>query len=176
MSQYEIKRIYERYKESIWRYSLYLARHNRADAEDLYQESFARFVRRYANGQIDTNDIGPYLKKIVRNVHLDICRRRQVEIRVKEELGYRLLTATPSPSEDLSETVLRVLERTLQSEKLPDDVAEILRSRLLDKDAVASIADHLQVSRWTVRRKLKIGLRLLRNELEKEGVDIDELE
>lgn len=72
----EFDAAYDLHKADIFRFVFHLTG-NRAEAEDLFQETWLRVVR---HGQIrpDAQDLKPWLLTIVLNLHRDALRRKRV--------------------------------------------------------------------------------------------------
>ena len=130
------------------------ARHEPAD---LAQETFLRFVR--AGSYRERGKPIAYLMRIARSVCVDASREKRLET---VALDFDL------PAEERSERGAE-LEEALT--KLPDDLREAVELRYGSGLGVGEVAHALGVSRFAVRRRINVALRLLGDEL-KEG-DLD---
>ncbi|MEW9698617.1 RNA polymerase sigma factor [Paenibacillus sp. SI8] len=70
----DIQKLYSSYKQDLLSYLLKIAK-NRQDAEDLLQECFIRFMS--ASPLLPNDKIFFYLKKIARNLAIDMFRKRK---------------------------------------------------------------------------------------------------
>jgi RNA polymerase sigma-70 factor (ECF subfamily) len=137
---------------------------NRADAEDLTQETFVRVFRSLAEYQPGTFE--GWLHRITTNLFLDMVRRRQ-RIRfdaLPEDVNDRLASreAGPEVAYELNNLDPEI-QRALAA--LPEDfrVAVVLCD--LEQLSYEEIAATLNVKVGTVRSRIHRGRVLLRNEL-----------
>jgi DNA-directed RNA polymerase specialized sigma24 family protein len=75
----EFDAAYDRYKADIFRFIFHLTG-NRAEAEDLFQETWLRLVR-HGPLRPGGQDLKPWLLTIVLNLHRDALRRKRVRRR-----------------------------------------------------------------------------------------------
>jgi RNA polymerase sigma-70 factor (ECF subfamily) len=137
---------------------------NRADAEDLTQETFVRVFRSLAEYQPGTFE--GWLHRITTNLFLDMVRRRQ-RIRfdaLPEDVNDRLASKEPGPEVAYE---LNNLDPEIQQAlaSLPEDfrVAVVLCD--LEQLSYEEIAATLNVKVGTVRSRIHRGRVLLRNAL-----------
>ena len=156
MSKKQLRSIYDRHKEELWRYSLYLTK-NQDEAEDLLQETFARFIPVFLQKRVEEE--GLYLRKILRNLYYDDFRRKKIEQSTLSELK----TMNDRNPEKVLDEKSRV-------------TGEILSLRLIHQMGIQEIASTMQLSRWTISRRLKLALRRLRKEFEHAGILPEDLE
>jgi len=117
----DVAAVYERYARDVYRFALYLSG-NRAQAEDIASETFARAW--LARDQIRVGTVKAYLLMIARNLYRDGQRR---DWRVSE-LESSLPDPTPGPEKTAGDrdTLRRVLDALAQ---LPEaDRAALLLS------------------------------------------------
>jgi RNA polymerase sigma factor (sigma-70 family) len=137
---------------------------NRADAEDLTQETFVRVFRSLAEYTPGTFE--GWLHRITTNLFLDMVRRRQ-RIRfdaLPEDAGDRLATREAGPEQSYDETHLDPeIQRALDD--LPADfrVAVVLCD--LEQLSYEEIAATLGIKVGTVRSRIHRGRVLLRQAL-----------
>ncbi len=145
-----------RYRAPAFRFALQLTG-NRADAQDVAQESILRFVETIDRFD-DRRPIQPWLFRIVRNKAFDLGRRQRV--RRAESLDELLdrgvpepIGTTASPSTRLEQSELR---RRVWSalRSLPDKQREILVLREYQDLAYSEIAEVLGVPTGTVMSRL----------------------
>ncbi len=137
---------------------------NRADAEDLTQETFIRVFRSLAEYQPGTFE--GWLHRITTNLFLDLVRRRQ-RIRfdaLPEDAGDRLAGAAPGPEQAYDELHLDP-EIQAALDALPPDfrVAVVLCD--LEQLSYEEIAATLGIKVGTVRSRIHRGRVLLREAL-----------
>jgi RNA polymerase sigma-70 factor (ECF subfamily) len=137
---------------------------NRADAEDLTQETFVRVFRSLAEYTPGTFE--GWLHRITTNLFLDMVRRRQ-RIRfdaLPDDVGDRLATREPSPEQVYADMHL---DPEIQSalDALPPDfrVAVVLCD--LEQLSYEEIAATLGIKVGTVRSRIHRGRVLLREAL-----------
>jgi RNA polymerase sigma factor (sigma-70 family) len=137
---------------------------NRADAEDLTQETFVRVFRSLAEYQPGTFE--GWLHRITTNLFLDMVRRRQ-RIRfdaLPDDVGDRLATREAGPEQAYDDTHL---DPEVQSalDALPPDfrVAVVLCD--LEQLSYEEIAATLGIKVGTVRSRIHRGRVLLREAL-----------
>src|SRR5919107_6336943 len=137
---------------------------NRADAEDLTQETFVRVVRSLA--QYSPGTFEGWLHRITTNLFLDMVRRRQ-RIRfdaLPEDADDRLAGADPGPEQTYHEMHLDPeIEAALDA--LPPDfrVAVVLCD--LEQLSYEEIAATLNIKVGTVRSRIHRGRVMLREAL-----------
>ena len=137
---------------------------NRADAEDLTQETFVRVFRSLA--QYSPGTFEGWLHRITTNLFLDMVRRRQ-RIRfdaLPEDAGDRLAGADPGPEQTYDATHLDP-EIQAALDALPPDfrVAVVLCD--LEELSYEEIAATLGIKVGTVRSRIHRGRVLLRQAL-----------
>ncbi len=138
----------------------YVKLRDRAMAEDITQEAFIRFLEssKYQN----TGKEMAYLYTIARNLCID-CYRKQ-----REELFDDLpseLDGFPDLKDEMSEIVERMtIERALDS--LADDEREIVILRYMSDLSIKSIGEALNMSRFSVRRRISSAMAKLRKEMD----------
>ncbi len=137
---------------------------NRADAEDLTQETFVRVFRSLA--QYSPGTFEGWLHRITTNLFLDLVRRRQ-RIRfdaLPEDAGDRLAGTHPGPEQTYDEMHLDP-EIQAALDALPPDfrVAVVLCD--LEQLSYEEIAATLGIKVGTVRSRIHRGRVLLRDAL-----------
>lgn len=122
-------------------------------AEDIVQETFLKFWQ--SRSYKDTGKQMAYLYTIARNLCTDEFRRKTIlDIEVYPDL--------PACKDSEPENVIDgiVIEEAL--ERLPEDVREIVVLRCVCGISAADIGKVMGISRFSVNRKLKEGLGILR--------------
>lgn len=134
---------------------------DRARAEDVVQEAFLRFSPQHAVDASVQRPLG-YLYRIVRNLALDLSRRRAIEERVLRDDRSWWLTpvSARTPEQDFSHKEhLREIDRMLaNSSSLVRDAVNLHRSHGY---TLQQIADALGISTTSAHRAVREGLGLI---------------
>ncbi len=143
-SGYEL--LYKQYAKSMFNTSLRIV-NNRADAEDVLQESFL------AAFKLDNFDFsstfGAWLKRIVINKSIDLLRRRKLTVVDMDEAMLNYGSETDQPDEELMK--LKVEEIRHAVIKLPSGYRTVLSLHLFEGYDYQDIAAMLEISESTVR-------------------------
>ena len=150
----------EQYKKLL-RYC-YMKTKDRFTAEDIVQETFLRFWQ--SHSYEDTGKEMSYLYTIARNLCIDEFRREKL----LDIDAYSELLECQSVGMDYMIDSLAITEVL---EKLPDNLKEIIVLRYVSEMSSADIGRVMNLSRFSVNRRLKEGLKLLRNYM---GGDADD--
>ena len=137
---------------------------NRADAEDLTQETFVRVFRSLADYSPGTFE--GWLHRITTNLFLDMARRRQ-RIRFEalpDDAGDRLAAKTPGPEQAYAQLNLDPEVQHALDELPPDFRAAVVLCDL-EELSYEEIAATLGVKVGTVRSRIHRGRVLLRGAL-----------
>lgn len=122
-------------------------------AEDIVQETFLKFWQSHTYE--DTGKETAYLYTIARNLCMDEFRRiKPVDIDSCSDL----LLCDNSQAKDIVESITI----TTALEKLPEELREIISLRYISDVSAADIGRVMNLSRFSVNRRLKEGLRLLK--------------
>ena len=140
----------------------YMKTKDRFTAEDIVQETFLRFWQ--SHYYEDTGKEMAYLYTIARNLCMDEFRREKPF----EIDAYSELLECRSEGTDRMIDSLAITEAL---EKLPDNLREIIELRYVSEMSCADIGRVVNLSRFSVNRRLKEGLKLLRNYM---GGDADD--
>lgn len=133
------------------------------DAQDLVQETFLRFVRSEHGRRNERHAASDkplaYLLAIARNLCIDAGRAACTSRAVP--------TAFPTVGLDVADPHDEVsdVELAFVLESLDAETRELIELRFDQGLGIGEIADVLDVSRFTVRRRLKRALDLLKHEL-----------
>jgi RNA polymerase sigma-70 factor (sigma-E family) len=131
---------------------------DRALAEDLVQEAFARLVGRV--GHLRHQDaFGAYLRRTIVNLATSHFRRRRHERAYLKGLSRRRETDT-NPNEELDETMHEALLH------LPERQRAAIVLRFYEDLSDVQTAEMLRCSAGTVRSLVSRGMKTLRSELE----------
>jgi RNA polymerase sigma-70 factor (sigma-E family) len=131
---------------------------DRALAEDLVQEAFARLVGRMRQLR-DPGAFGTYLRRTIVNLATSHFRRRRVE-RTYLERSAGATEARTNPNEQLDQTMHEALLR------LPERQRAAIVLRFYEDLSDVQTAEALRCSRGTVRSLVSRGMTTLRSELE----------
>lgn len=140
----------------------YMKTKDRFTAEDIVQETFLRFWQ--SHSYEETGKEMAYLYTIARNLCMDEFRREKpLDIdSYSELLEYQDMR---------TDYIMDSLAVTEALEKLPDNLREIVVLRYVSEMSSADIGKILNLSRFSVNRRLKEGLKILKNIM---GGDADE--
>lgn len=140
----------------------YMKTKDRFTAEDIVQETFLRFWQ--SHSYEDTGMKMAYLYTIARNLCMDEFRRKKsLDIYAYSELLECQTVGT--------DHMIDSIAITEALEKLPDHLREIIVLRYVSEMSSADIGRVVNMSRFSVNRRLKEGLKLLRNYM---GGDADD--
>jgi RNA polymerase sigma-70 factor (sigma-E family) len=139
----------------------YLLTGDRALAEDLVQEAFARFVGRFKHLR-QPEAFGPYLRRTIINLSRSHFRHAKVE-RAFIEKERRAPSHGSSGSEDLDQTLHEALLR------LPERQRAAIVLRFYEDLTDTDTAEVMRCRPGTVRSLVSRGMKSLRVELEGKG-------
>lgn len=141
--------------DKIYRYCYFKVK-NRDIAEDLTQETFLKYFNQ--TSYINKGKPLAYLYTIAKNLCIDFYRKSSKEESLNEEL---------LGSDDVSafETNFTVKQAVFT---LPIDLLEILLLRYANELSINEIANIMEISRFSVYRKLNKALDLLKSVLREE--------
>lgn len=140
----------------------YMKIKDRYIAEDIVQETFLRFWQ--SHYYEDTGKEMAYLYTIARNLCMDEFRReKSLDIDAYSELQDCQSTGT--------DQMIDSFAITEALEKLPDNLREIIVLRYVCEMSSTDIGRTVNMSRFSVNRRLKEGLKLLKNYM---GEDADD--
>ena len=126
-------------------------------AEDIVQETFLKFWQ--SRSYKDTGKEMAYLYTIARNLCIDGFRKPKTE-----NIDDYASSAVYVMSEQEKAVTQLALEKALN--KLPDDLREIVTLRYVSGISAADIGRIVGMSRFSVYRRLKESLRILKKYLE----------
>jgi RNA polymerase sigma-70 factor (sigma-E family) len=135
----------------------YLLTGDRALAEDLVQEAFARFVGRLGFLR-DPAAFGPYLRRTIINLSRSYFRHRKVERAYVQRLA-RAPERTATPNDELDRAVHEALLR------LPERQRAALALRFYEDLSDGQAAEIMRCRPGTVRSLVSRGMVTLRSEL-----------
>lgn len=168
----------ERYQHRLFRFLLFLTR-NRAWAEDLFQETWLRVVER--GSQYDARwRFQSWLLAIARNLAIDQARRRQPlsledsASAAEGESGISLLDRLPSSDPDPFQQAAERDEQDRLADVLghiPTHYREVLTMRFHEELQLDEIAHVTGAPLSTVKSRLRRGLELVRERLQRRGYE-----
>lgn len=168
----------ERYQHRLFRFLLFLTR-NRAWAEDLFQETWLRVVER--GSQYDARwRFQSWLLAIARNLAIDQARRRQPlsledsASTAEGESGISLLDRLPSSDPDPFQQAAGRDEQDRLADvlgHLPTHYREVLTMRFHEELQLDEIAHVTGAPLSTVKSRLRRGLELVRERLQRRGYE-----
>jgi RNA polymerase sigma-70 factor (ECF subfamily) len=146
--------------ESIFRVAMWLVR-DRAEAEDLTQETFVQALKSFHRYRQGTN-CRAWLMTIMRHLHIKRYRAKS-RLRVvddsEEKIAASIAFEPPTPQGITDEEVLHALER------IPAPYQEVILLSDVEDMSYKEIARTLQIPIGTVMSRLSRGRKLLRAEL-----------
>lgn len=125
-------------------------------------EHFDQFLKIYNRAR---SEIGPWAVTIVKNTALDLLRKEGRSGNLDEDWD------APAPEDTEGETSYRRLVDIIAA--MPLSYRQVLDLRLVGEWSIKEIARATGLSEAAVRGRVKRGLELLREELEKEGYAYD---
>ncbi len=134
--------LYSRYATRIYNYCRTILR-NKEDAEDAFQETFAKFFQSAQQDREMTN-LPAYLLRIARNTCLNMKRQRRKEVVSFEEEYMGATTDNPDRQE-----MMKLIEAAV--DVLPEDLREIFILREYQGYRYAEIADALNITEEAAR-------------------------
>ncbi len=173
--------LYNRYRRSIFSFLVRRAK-NRAAADDLIQEVFARVIRG-ARGFQHGSRFSTWVFTIARNLVIDEARKGAYRAhasldRQLGENGPTLLDRLPDngPGPDRS-TIAKQLRQDLAHaiEQLPDEQREVFLLREYHGIPFKEIAKIVDAKEGTVKSRMRYALSALRNELKQYAKYAEEL-
>ena len=126
-------------------------------AEDIVQETFIKFWSNHSYE--DTGKEMAYLYTIARNRCNDEFRKKKTD---NIDDYPNLMACSEKEPESMLESI--ALEEAL--DRMADELREIVVMRYVSDMSAADIGKVLGMSRFSVNRRLKEGLKILKNELE----------
>lgn len=138
----------------------YMKTKNRFTAEDIVQETFLKFWQSHTYE--DTGKEMAYLYTIARNLCMDEFRRKKA----LDIDDYAELSACRNSQPD---SIIESIAITSALEKLPEELREIVSLRYISDISCADIGKIMKLSRFSVYRRLKEGLKLLKYDMEGDG-------
>ena len=137
----------------------YMKTKDRYLAEDITQESFLKFWQSHTYE--DTGKEMAYLYTIARNLCIDEFRKPQL-------LDIEDYLELVSDGTDNAQHIIDSIAVNQALERLPGDLREIVVLRYSNELSASDIGLILGMSRFSVNRRIKEGLRLLKNYMEGE--------
>ena len=134
---------------------------DRHAAEDCVQVAFLRCHVR--DDRVDAGRLRGWWLKVVANEALAQKRRR------KEQPAEGLEWLVDAVGEDALVRAERVAAVRQALDRLPSEVAEVVRLRVYEARTFAVIAEDLELPLGTVLTRMRRGMRLLRDELSEHG-------
>ena len=157
--------LYDRYSKAMFNTALRITA-NRADAEDVLQESFTDAFMQLSSFE-SKSTFGAWLKKIVVFKSISFLKKRRINF-----LELDITTTTVIDEHETNETEIEYsvvgIKRAIR--ELPDGYRTVLSLYLLEGYDHGEIAEIMQVAPSTVRTQYKRGKQRLLQLLEKEDV------
>ncbi|MGN7733122.1 MULTISPECIES: RNA polymerase sigma factor [Sinorhizobium/Ensifer group] len=131
---------------------------SRETAEDIVQEAFIRFAP--TNTDNGSQGLSPaYLYRIVRNLCLDLLKRRKIEAREEQDEPpfWSMPIEMPTP-EDIAVVTDEIRRISGVLDDLPTDVRVALEMHRFGGYTLEEIAAHLNISVATVHRHVRTAM------------------
>jgi len=168
----EFDKVYDRYKEDVFRLALYLTR-DRGEAEDMFQEVWLRVVRRLPE-DAQRENLKPWLAVIVMNLHRDMLRKKRIRRmfflgKTKTEMteaaaAGKTAVSTYDPAGRAEEAVTRKdIDRALA--RLPEKQRRVFVLKEIEGLEQTEIAAALRIPVGTVKSLMYRAVRRLQREL-----------
>jgi RNA polymerase sigma-70 factor (ECF subfamily) len=157
------RQIYDRYAKAMYNTALRITG-NRADAEDVLQESFTDAYLQLRSFESRAT-FGAWLKQIVVYKSIGLLKKRRVRF---VELGNEMEAMAEEDMPDENEISFTVLTIKKAMSELPDGYRTVVSLYLLEGYDHEEIAEILKVSHSTVRTQYKRGKQKLLELLKKE--------
>src|SRR5690606_2369242 len=156
--------LYMRYKAKVMGLCRRYAR-NKAEAEDIYQETFIR-VFRSLNQRNDASSLESWIKRIAVNTALNYYHQTKRHNHIQERNGHHY------PSEAYNEILSRLCDEMLIGiiNELPDGYRMVFNLHEVEGYSHQEIGSMLNISEATSRSQLNRAKQALRNKLKQFGV------
>ncbi|HVS95336.1 MAG TPA: RNA polymerase sigma-70 factor [Puia sp.] len=158
-SEAAFRAIYDAHERRIYHFALYLTK-SPAIAEEVVQEAFIRLWERRSMLAADSQ-LGAFLKKIVQNLVLDLYRKAARDRSLLSHIREQREALERQGSEPLLQKELQRAYREALEQLPPQQRAVFLLSRE-EQLSYQQIADHLGLSRNTVRNHMSEAIRSVR--------------
>lgn len=132
-------------------------------AEDLTVETFWRIHRAHARFD-PTRSFGSWARRIATNAAFDHLRTVRTETELPEDLA-----SPPLPNPGISEELRRKMARAFR--RLPPKLQVTATLALIEEQPYKEIAEALGISMGAVKLRVFRALRLLRKELQRQGLE-----
>ena len=134
-----------------------------ADAEELVQEVFYKFVRNKTWDKIKPRVLSTYLFRSVRNACINHLEQQKIVIPENELLRFDAIEeVAPTLDNELIDKLMDALDR------LPERAGLVVRKIVLESKKYKETAEELDISVNTVKSLLAAGLKRLREQFPKE--------
>ncbi len=136
---------------------------NQGDAEDAVQNAFMQVIRHFEKTyQIPCEDLPFWLISIVKNEAYMILRKKKQTVSLEDWSSFSKKAADVSDYAELVELFA----------ELPDTYRRVLEMKILLGYTDMEISEHLGITKTAVSTRASRGRQLLREILEKEGVQL----
>jgi RNA polymerase sigma-70 factor (ECF subfamily) len=155
--------MYDAHQRPVFAFAFYLTK-SRDIAEEITQEAFIRLWEKRTQLGPDTYLLA-YLKKITQNLVLDLFRKANRDRNLRQQL-YTYMSALESENTDqiIEKELNRAYRRALET--LPPQQRIVFMLHRDENLTYQEIADHLQLSKNTVRNHMAEAIRSVRHYVE----------
>ena len=151
------RQLYDRFASRIYGLGMFLFR-NKADAEDLVQDTFLKIWRGGATFDPGRGSLDGWILLSARSLAIDLLRRRSVEARKlfsQAPVSEASLEAGPEQRAEAADLVERAGEAMAG---LPDRQRSVLELQFLDERSTREVAEILRIPRGTVKSRASTGI------------------
>jgi RNA polymerase sigma factor (sigma-70 family) len=134
---------------------------DRAAAEDLTLETFWRLYRAHARFD-PRREFGPWARRIATHTAIDYLKRARPEVELTDGLAS---TAAETPDPRLREAVRRAFF------ELPAKLRAVATLSIVEEAPQREVAEALGISLGTVKSRTFRAIRLLRQKLQRQGIE-----
>ena len=157
-------RIYDMYAKSLFAYSLHYTK-QAEDAEEIVQDVFIRLWNQRDRVKHD-DTLRPLLFTMAKNLLINAYRTRINQPAYEDYLNYADKLAVEDTKNKVEYSdFLKTFHKALSM--LPLTQQRVIRLSRLRQMSVKEIAEHLSLSEQTVKNQLSLGIRSLRERLDK---------
>ena len=156
--------LYDRHSRAVYSVARRLAGGDEREAEDLGQEAFLKVWRSAGSYRAERGGVRKWIFSVLRNQGVDRLRSRASHRRALEKAAAETVRSEPSEAFALAWRNCRWDKAREALETIPRAQLEVLALVHLSGLTHAEIAERLQVPLGTVKGRLRLGLKKLRDD------------
>jgi RNA polymerase sigma-70 factor, ECF subfamily len=169
--------IVNRYWNRLFAYVKRTSYFSQEDIEDILQEVFIK-IYKYLNDYDDSFEFSTWTYRITHNYVIDTIRKKNVRPQSAnmdaEELANVLRSNLDTEKEILTHDAFDALKESI--DHLPYKYRDVLTLRFLEEKEYTEIMDILQLPKGTVASLINRGKKILRDDLIKNGISLNDNE